>query len=258
MRGKTHATGALRLLPVFLLAAAVALSAASCGGSASKSSTSAQSSTKLPPGTTASQEASTSAGQSAESQSSQDLAQQPAMSQSTTTTQSTTTQSTTTPMAGADLGAARFTVVSATRPSTNEMVTSSSERKVSGDYLQVELTVENVGDELANLSNYSFRLYSPGITASQYEDYYGTTATYGAYVSKHVVSATLLDISTLKAVSYKLKMGEKLEDVFLFYDLNPLSTAANASVTKDNTALVVYDTESGEDVEISLAGYPDK
>jgi hypothetical protein len=219
---------------------------ASCGGSSPESS-STQGSTKLPPGATASQESTVSAS---------DAAQAETQSQQQTTSQSTT-QTTTTPMASADLGGARFTVISATRPSSNEVVASSNERQHNGDYLQVELTIQNVGDDLVDLSDFSFRLYSPGITASQYDDYYGTTGTYGAYVSKHVISSTLLDLSTLQAVSLKLKVGETLEDVFLFFDLNPLSTAKNSSVTKENTNLIVYDAESGNKVEISLAGYPD-
>jgi hypothetical protein len=250
-------TRSLKLLPAFLLAAVITLTAASCG-SGTSSSSSAQTSTKLPPGaTTTSQEASTSTSQSTDSQSTQTNTQTQQQTTSQTTAQ-TTAQTTTTPKATADLSGARFTVVTATRPSSNEMVTSSNDRQENGDYQQVELTVENVNDELVDLSNYSFRLYSPGITASQYDDYYGTVGTYGAYVSKHVISATLLDISTLKSVSYKMKIGEKLEDVFLFFDLNPQSTAKNTSVAKDSTNLVIYDTNSGEDVEISLAGYADE
>jgi hypothetical protein len=258
MKGKNmNKTGVLKLLPIFLLAAAITLTAASCG-SGTSSSSSAQTSTKLPPGATT--ETQSDSTNSSETQTAQqtDQSQSTASQSTTSSATNTTTQTTTTPQAAADLSGARFTVVAATRPSSNKVVSSSSDRQENGDYLQVELTIENVDDALVDLSNYSFRLYSPGITASQYEDYYGTTGTYGAYVSKHVISAALLDVSTLGSVSYKMRIGEKLEDVFLFFDLNPQSTAKNASVTKDDTNLIIYDTDTGEKVEISLAGYADE
>jgi hypothetical protein len=256
-RKKSYKTGVLKLLPIFLLAAVITLTAASCGSSTSSSS-SAQTSTKLPPGVTADSSSSSetlTAQQTDQSQGTTNGTNSGTTSQSTTSSTTTTTQ--TTPQSSANLAGANFTVVAATRPSNNKAVITSSQRQIDGDYLEIELSVQNVGSALVDLSTFSFRLYSPAITASQYEDYYGTTVTYGAYVSKHVISATLLDFSNLQAVTYKVKEGETVSKVFLFFDLNPQSTAKNTGVTKDGTNLIIYDTNSGDSVEINLAGYPD-
>jgi hypothetical protein len=160
----------------------------------------------------------------------------------------------------ADLAGSRFTVVNALRNDSNKKVISSDQREILGDYLEVELTVENIGDDLVDLSQYSFRLESPGIEADTYNDYYGSVSPFGSYVSEHTIAAVLLDYADLKPVAYKLRIKEKLESVFLFFDLNPLDTQKNESVTKDNTKLIirkVLGSDSGEEVEISLAGYPD-
>jgi len=227
---------------------------ASCSGTSSKKTTTSSNSTKLPPGTTESQVkgASTTTTQAQSSQ---------ASSSSTSGTSSTTTTTTTaTPSASADLAGARFTVVSATRLTTNKSVISSSSREVTGDYLNVELKVQNVGTGLVDLSEYSFRLYSPGIAADAYSDYYGSTGTYGTYVTTNTISGTLMDYTSLSAVAYKVKIGEEVDKVFLFYDLNPQNVAKNAGVTKDNTSLVIKKasgTDYGEKVSIPLTGYPD-
>jgi hypothetical protein len=164
----------------------------------------------------------------------------------------------------ADLAGARFTVVDAPRNDSNKKVLRSGEREVTGDYLEVELAIENVGDELVDLTQYSFRLESPGIDANDYNDYYGEVGVFGKYVSKHVISAVLMDYADLMPVVCKLKIGEALEDVFLFFDLNPLSTAKNEGFTKDNanndTNFIirkVRGNDAGEEVKLSLAGYPD-
>jgi hypothetical protein len=140
-------------------------------------------------------------------------------------------------------------------------VISSSGREVAGDYLEVELTIGNVAtDHLVDLSEYEFRLSSPGIAADSYYAYYGEVGTYGKYVSENVISGTLLDYSTLQPVAYKVKVGETVSKVFLFYDLNPENVGKNPNVTKDNTSLVIYKasgTDYGEKVTIPLAGYPD-
>jgi hypothetical protein len=139
-------------------------------------------------------------------------------------------------------------------------VISSSGREVKGDYLEVEFTIQNVGTDLIDLSQYSFRLESPGIAASTYYDYYGDTGTYGKYVSAHKISATLIDYSALQAVAYKVKAGELVDKVFCFFDLNPENVARNAGVTKDNTILIVRKvsgSDYGDEVEIPLTGYPD-
>jgi hypothetical protein len=222
-------------------------SLAGCGGATSKKSSS--SSTKLPPGVTESEISSPSTtASSTEAQS--------------TAAQSTTAQSTaSSPSAAADLAGAHFTIVGATRPSTNKSVISSSDREVPGDYLQVELTIDNTGaNGLIDLSQYSFRLQSPGIAADTYADYYGTTGTYGAYVSTNEISATLMDFANLQAVTYKVKVGETVSKVFAFFDLNPETNARNAGVTKDNTQFIirkVSGTDYGTQVAIPLTGYPD-
>ena len=241
-------------LVVILALALMTVYLASCSGTSSKKTTTSSNSTKLPPGTTESQVKGASATTS-QAQSSQ------ASSSSTSGTSSTTATTTaTTPSASADLAGARFTVVSATRLTTNKSVISSSSREVAGDYLNVELKVQNVGTGLVDLSEYSFRLYSPGIAADAYSDYYGTTGTYGTYVTTNTISGTLMDYTSLSAVAYKVKIGEEVDKVFLFYDLNPQNVAKNAGVTKDNTSLVIKKisgTDYGEKVSVPLTGYPD-
>ena len=224
---------------------------ASCGGSGTQTE-SKSSSTKLPPGVTESEAESSATSNSATSSGDQ--------GQSATQSATASEQTTTTPSVSADLAGARFTLANATRPDTNKSVISSSAREVKGDYLEAELTIQNVGDDIIDLSQYSFRLESPGIAASTYYDYYGDTGTYGKYVSTHRISATLLDYSSLQAVTYKLKEGELVDKVFCFFDLNPESVTRNAGVTKENTTLVirkVSGSDYGDEVEIPLAGYPD-
>jgi hypothetical protein len=226
---------------------------AGCGGSTKKSSTSSKN--KLPPGVTESETTTPSTAVSTAASSTQ------AQSTAATAAQSTTATAASTPKATADLVGARFTVVTATRPDTNKSVISSSSREVKGDYFNIALTAQNIAtDHLVDLSEYSFRLKSAGIDADSYSDYYGETGTYGAYVTTNMISATLQDMTNLQAVTTKLKIGETLEDVFLFFDLNPQNTARNAAVTKDSTVLQIRKisgTDYGEYVEIPLTGYPD-
>lgn len=163
------------------------------------------------------------------------------------------------PDASAELAGARFAVVEATRRDSNADVLTSGQREVAGDYLEIELVVENVGDDLVDLSEYSFRIWSPGIEADEYEEYYGMNGTFGKYVSENMISAVLLDYTTLQPAAYKLKMGESADGVFLFYDLNPKRTSLNEGVTKEGTNLVFYKSrgeDAGEEIEINLAGYP--
>lgn len=164
----------------------------------------------------------------------------------------------------ADLAGARFTVVEATRNDSNAKVIASSAREVLGDYLEVELRVENVGDELADFSQYSFRLESPSIQADDYHSYYGDVGAFGKYVDEHVISAVLFDYADLTPVLYKLKKKEVLEGVFLFYDLNPqsaeLSEGFSADIAAGTAFLVirkVRGSDSGEEVELSLTGLMD-
>jgi hypothetical protein len=162
------------------------------------------------------------------------------------------------------LSGARFTVVDVTRNDSNRKVLNTGQREVAGDYLEVELAVENAGDELVDLAQYSFRLESPGIEADDYRSYYGDVSVLGKYVSEHMISAALLDYADLTPVLYKLKIGESLEGVFLFFDLNPLSTAKNEGFSlksgNDDAYLVIYKLRgsgSGDEVRISLAGLAD-
>ncbi len=167
------------------------------------------------------------------------------------------------PVAGAaavELAGARFTVVEAARQDSNADVITSGQREVPGDYYEIELLVENVGDDIVDLSEYSFRIWSEGISAGDYEDYYGMTGVFGDYVSENMISATLLDYTTLQPAAYKLKAGETVEGVFLFFDLSPKRAARNEGVTGVGTNLVFHKSrgdDSGEDIEINLAAYPD-
>lgn len=150
-----------------------------------------------------------------------------------------------------------FTVLTAKRETNNNLVAASGTREVNGDFLEVELSIKNVGNSLISLSRFSFRLWNPSIIASSYDDYYGNVTTYGGYVSTNIISAALLDYASLKEVSYTLKSGEEIGDVFLFFDLNPLSVSRNQGFTKEGANLIIYDTETGDKAEINLAGYPD-
>jgi len=242
------------LLPVLLLA--------SCGGSSTGSSTKSTSA-KLPPGVTQSEPSSATSPTSSSSATQGSATQSTDSSSSQSQTSGSTGQQSTakTPSLSAVLGGTKFTVVSASRPTTNQSVVSSSGRAVDGDYLEIELTAQNVAtDYLTDLSEYSFRLYGPGINADSYYSYYGDTGTYGKYVDEHEISASLLAYSDLQAVAYKLKVGETVDKVFTFFDLNPDNVGKNPNVTKDNTSLVIYKTgglDSDTQVSIPLAGYPD-
>lgn len=239
-------------LCVVLALALMTVWLASCGGSGTRTESKSSTTTKLPPGATESEVESSATASSATSSGDQ--------GQSATQSATASQQTTTSPSASADLAGARFTLVSATRPETNKSVISSGAREVKGDYLEAELTIQDVGDDIIDLSQYSLRLESPGIAADNYYGYYGDTGTYGKYVLAHKISATLLDYSNLQAVTYKLKAGEIVDKVFCFFDLNPASVARNAGVTKDNTTLIirkVSGTDYGDEVEIPLTGYPD-
>jgi hypothetical protein len=240
-------------LVVAVALAVLAVSLASCGGGSgsSKSSTT----TKLPPGVNDSNVAgnSSSSTTSNSSQPAENGEGETAQDQGQATTE-------TSPNRTVDLAGARFTVVSATRPDSNKSVVSSGGREVAGDYLEVELTAQNVGTDLIDLSDYSFRLTSPGIAADTYSDYYGETGTYGAYVDENEISASLLSYTDLSTVTYLMKIGESVDKVFVFFDLNPENVAKNAGVTKDNTTLAIRKiggSDYGDEVTVPLAGYAD-
>lgn len=224
---------------------------ASCGTREEKS-TGGSSSTKLPLGTTE---------ESLEETSTTRTTAEPSDSSGSEESDTISTTSTSTPMVTLDLAGARFTMVSAERKTSNSDVVSGDAREVDGDYMEIELEVENVGTDLLDLGDFSFRLYSPGIEADEYYDYYGDTGTYGEYVSSHTISGSLLDYSNLSPVSYVLKIGETVDGLFLFYDLNPDSTQQNAGVTKDNSKLVikkVSGSDYGDYIDMGLIGYPDE
>ena len=244
--GRLRKTG--MLLAVITLLLILAISIVSCGGKKTSTAGKSESDQKLPAGMTEKE--------LKEAESSKDSKSDEAKPDSSATQQSAAQS----PNASVDLSGARFTVVSAIRNDSNKTVLVSGQREVLGDYLEVELAVENIGDELVDLTQYSFRLESPGIDADTYNDYYGNVSPFGKYVSGDTISAILLDYEDLKPVDYKLRIGEMLESVFLFFDLNPLNTARNEGVTKDNTQLIIRKVRgsgSGEEVEIGLAGYPD-
>ncbi len=219
---------------------------ASCGG-AGDAKQSKSDSAKLPPGADQAQQSSSPS--SAPSGTSEAQGAAPATTEAKT------------PSASADLAGGRFTVVGATRPDTNKSVISSGGREVKGDYLEIEFTIQDVAtDHLVDLSEYSFRLEGPGIAASTYTNYYGETGTYGKYVNENEISATLLDYSSLQGVTYKVKVGELVEKIFVFFDLNPENTGRNPNVTRDNTSLLIHKdsgTDYGTEVKVPLAGYPD-
>ena len=244
--GRVRKTGILAAVITVLLILAVGV--VSCGGNKTSTTGKSQGGSKLPQGMTEKElkEAKSAKDQQSSGVTSDSSAAQQSAAQSPTTS--------------ADLAGARFTVVCALRNDSNKKVLVSGQREVLGDYMEVELTVENIDDDLVGLSQYSFRLKSPGIEADTYNDYYGSVSPFGTYVSDHTIAAVLLDYADLKPVDYKLRIGEKLESVFLFFDLNPLNTTKNEGVTKDNTQLIirkVTGSGSGDEVEISLAGYPD-
>jgi len=246
-----HVIRALCLVLVLLLPVALL---ASCGGAKVEEQSKKSGSVKTPPGVTESQ-----AGESSMPKSSTNSSTPAEMGDQSQSTTSAQTQ-VKTPSVSADLVGGRFTLVNATRPDTNKSVISSSGREVKGDYLEAEFTIQDVGTDLIDLSAYSFRLESPGIAADTYADYYGETGTYGKYVSENEISATLMDYANLQAVIYKVKVGELVDKVFVFFDLNPENVARNPNVTKDNTSLVirkVSGTDYGDEVTIPLTGYPD-
>jgi hypothetical protein len=244
---------ALKPLSILAVAVVIALMAASCGGETG-SSESTSNTTKLPPGATGETLADTesSAGATAAQATSENEQEDSTTSSNSTTSNSTTSNEL---VKTVYLSGANFAVVSAVRDDSNDAALTSSTRELTGDFLQIELTVTNVGDELFDLSDFSFRLWNPAIDADLYEDFYGSDGTYGSYVSENIISATLLDYETLQPISYKLRIGETADNLMLFYDLNPQSTAKNEGVTLAGTNLIIYDADSGNAVEINLSGY---
>lgn len=243
------------LLMVAVMMLSVATVATSCG-SAGTTESEASSSVKLPPGAT--EESLGETATAVETDSGEETSAEETGVENGTG-EETTQETATNPATAVDLTGGRFTVVDAFREDSNADVISGDAREIPGDYLEIELQVDNVGTDLIDLSHYSFRLKSPGIAADTYDDYYGDDGTCGYYVSENEISATLLDYSNLGPATYVMKIGETVDKVFLFYDLNPESVHRNENVTRDNTRLVIYKcegTDYGEEVEVGLAGYP--
>lgn len=242
----------LKLAAMALMAALLALAAASCGGGKTSSQT-ASGSTKLPPGagsTTLADDADSETVTRAQATDEDDGGEDADDDGTASSTTASADPTKTAYLSGAD-----FSVVSVSRSDSNDVVAGSSVRELSGDFLEIELVIKNVGGELVDLSDFSFRLWNPAIDADLYEDFYGSGSPYGSYVSENMISGALLDYETLQTVSVKLRVGESLGDVFLFLDLNPQSTARNEGVTLEGTNLVIYDTDSGEKAEINLSGF---
>jgi cytoskeletal protein RodZ len=244
--GKKKMTGRLKLACVLLVLVAVGLAAVSCG-SKTQTTQATDSSSKLPPGTTA----------ESVNQTSSNTATTQSGSTSSSTTSSSTTKSTktTSHQEGVTLEGVNFTVTKVTRSTSNSAVVSGNSRELTGDFLQIDLTIQNASGSLADLSGFSYRLYSTAIDASSYTDYYGNTTTYGGYVKKNTISAGLLSTSTLQPVSYVLRDGEKVDSVFLFYDLNPLTTDSNSAFTLDGADLIFYDSDTATKAEINLGAF---
>ncbi len=232
----------------------IALLVISCGGS-TETAKPGEDSQKYPPGTTEEMLTETTGGGPAVDRGGENGEKEAAEEEETGTATDAVS-----PGAVVEVAGARFTVVEATRPDSNADILTSGQREVAGDYLEIELLVENVGDDFLDLSEFSFRIWSPGIHADDYREYYGPDSLFGKYVSENMISAVLLDYATLQPVTYKLKVGESLDNVFLFYDLNPKSIYRNEEVTKEGTNLVIHKSrgeDAGEEAEIDLAGYPD-
>jgi len=246
---KKRAGGRIFSVAIVMTLVMLAILVASCGGE-SQQATEAGEGQKYPPGTSEEMLTETTGGGELALEGGEERSEEKKEEESTTSPDA----------ASAELAGARFTVIEATRQESNADILSIGQREVPGDYYEIELEIENVGDEIVDLSEYSFRIWSEGIDAEAYEDYYGMDGTLGKYVSDNMISATLLDYTTLQPAAYKLKVGESVDGVFLFFDLNPKRTARNEGVTGEGTNLVFYKSrgeDSGESVEINLAAYPE-
>lgn len=234
---------------------AVLLTASSCGSGEAKQPTSTT--TKLPPGMAGSENAAYEEASSSNLNTSEEEGD--ALAAGSETSSGAAGESSVEASAGktVTLSGVEFTVVAAKREGNNKLVASSGTREVNGDFLEVELKLRNAGDSLVDLSRFSFRLWNPYIDAATYDDYYGSVTTYGGYVSTNIISAALLDYATLQQVTTTLRIGEEMADVFLFFDLNPLSVSRNQGFTKEGSNLVVYDEWTGKKAEVNLAGFPD-
>ncbi|MBC7252776.1 MAG: hypothetical protein H5T72_02235 [Actinobacteria bacterium] len=245
----------LRTVVAAAVTLAVLLAASSCGSGETKQSSSAT--TKLPPGMAGSENTAYEEIPSSDLKTSGEEGGAPAAGSETSSGAAGESGTEASARKTATLSGVEFTVVAARREENNKLVASSGTREVNGDFLEVELKIKNAGGSLVSLSRFSFRLWNPHIDAATYDDYYGSVTTYGGYVSTNIISAALLDYATLQKVTTTLRIGEETADVFLFFDLNPLSVSRNQGFTKEGSNLVIYDTETGAKTEVNLAGFPD-
>jgi len=152
-----------------------------------------------------------------------------------------------------EVGGGRFTVTGVTRHDDNATVASQSVRETAGDYLEVEIEVENISDDLLDLSQFEFRLWSPGIDTEDYPSRYPL----GRPVGDDLIAAALLQQEDLSPAGFSIKIGEVLEDCFVFFDLNPKSVHPNPGFIPADATFGVYKARgegAGEKAEISLDG----
>jgi hypothetical protein len=152
-----------------------------------------------------------------------------------------------------DLEGGRFTLTKVTRMTDNKDVTSAAMREMKGDYLEFELTVENTSDDLLNLGEFEFRVWSPGIDTDDYAWNYPL----GKPDGDNLIAATLLDQDNLTPVTLNLKIGEVYEKSILFFDLNPKSVHRNDAFDPEGATFSIYKARgdgAGEKAEVSLSG----
>jgi hypothetical protein len=152
-----------------------------------------------------------------------------------------------------DLEGGRFTLTKVTRMTDNKDVTSAAMREMKGDYLEFELTVENTSDDLLNLGEFEFRVWSPGIDTDDYAWNYPL----GKPNGDNLIAATLLDQDNLTPVTLSLKIGEVFEKSILFFDLNPKSVRRNDAFDPEGATFSIYKARgdgAGEKTEVSLSG----
>lgn len=171
----------------------------------------------------------------------------------TTTTTANASASASTTSATLDLEGGRFTLTKITRLTDNKDVTSAAMREVKGDYLEFELTVENISDDMLNLGEFEFRIWSPGIDTDDYAWNYPL----GRPDGDNLIVATLLDQDNLTPVTLSLKIGEVYENSILFFDLSPKSVHRNDAFDPEGATFSIYKARgdgAGEKAEVSLSG----
>jgi hypothetical protein len=151
-----------------------------------------------------------------------------------------------------ELEGGRFTLTKVTRVPDNGDVSSAAMREMKGDYLEFELSIENVSDDYLDLTEFEFRVWSPGIDTDDYAWNYPL----GMPQGDNIISAVLLDQDDLSTITYKLKIGEVYDGGFLFFDLNPKSVQRNEAFDPEGATFSVYKARgdgSGEKADVSLS-----